>query len=87
MLNIQRHRKHLIAQKHIDNGQIYQHLEVEIRVLPFSWPLFNLREARSIRTKPEIVIILREVRYRPLFGDKGKANALALQMLNLLTRG
>ena len=48
MLDIQRHRKHLVAQKHVDNGQIYQHLEVEIRVLPFSWPLFNFREARSI---------------------------------------
>ena len=40
---------------------VNHHLEIEIRVRPFSWPLFNFREARSIRAKPELVIILREI--------------------------
>lgn len=84
MLDVERHRKQLVSQEHVDDGEIDKHFEIEIGVLAFARAFGDFLEICSIGTNTEIVIILSKIRTCFGFGNEVEAYALASKVRYLL---
>lgn len=84
MLDVKRHRKQLVSQEHVDDGEIDEHLKIEVGVLASSCAFGDFLKVSSIGTNAEIVIILSKIRTCFGFGNEVEAYALASKMRYLL---